>query len=511
MRLDAEVIDRTAGEGARLVALALLAEADEAAARLEGGADPEALHDYRVALRRLRTTLRAFRPWLEASVGRRDERRVKKAAALTNPARDAEVQLAWLRAQEPGTDGRRRAGLEYLRERIGERAADGAAPADVVARHRRLARRLAPRLEVYEENLRADAPGATFGAALAGQLRAQLAALRDRIEAISGPADEATAHRARIEGKRLRYLLEPLRGNPHADAREAVGHLKVLQDVLGELHDAHVLGAELGRALVDAAAESARRLHAQVYAEPGGRGAGRAPSPRPGLVALARRARERRDALHASLRAELARGTLEAISADVEGIAAALERRAGGALETERKYRLAAVPPRALEREPLEISQGWLPGERFRERVRRVRGAGGERWFRALKQGTGLRRLEAEEETSREVFETLWPLTEGRRVEKRRFRVEDGGLVWEIDEFTDRELVLAEVELPAAARDAPLPGWLAPHVVQEVTGDAAYLNENLGAGAGAVPARAGAEPRAAGRVDGGVDPSDARG
>jgi hypothetical protein len=48
-------------------------------------------------------------------------------------------------------------------------------------------------------------------------------------------------------------------------------------------------------------------------------------------------------------------------------------------------------------------------------------------------------------------------------------------------------------------------------VVQEVTGDAAYLNENLGAGAGAVPARAGAEPRTARRVDGGVDPSDARG
>ena len=82
------------------------------------------------------------------------------------------------------------------------------------------------------------------------------------------------------------------------------------------------------------------------------------------------------------------------------------------------------------------------------------------------------------------MFEAFWPLTEGRRVAKRRHRVRDGAWVWEIDEFTDRDLILAEVELPARATEVPLPEWLRPLVVREVTDDPAYLNESLASTAG---------------------------
>jgi CYTH domain-containing protein len=98
-----------------------------------------------------------------------------------------------------------------------------------------------------------------------------------------------------------------------------------------------------------------------------------------------------------------------------------------------------------------------------------------------VKRGAGGIRLEAEEETTREVFDALWPLTEGRRVSKRRRRVREGGRVWELDAFTDRELVLAEVELPARAAEVAVPEWLRPYVLRDVTGDPAYLNENLAA------------------------------
>jgi CYTH domain-containing protein len=98
-----------------------------------------------------------------------------------------------------------------------------------------------------------------------------------------------------------------------------------------------------------------------------------------------------------------------------------------------------------------------------------------------------MRRLESEEETPREVFEVLWPLTEGRRIEKRRHTVREGATAWEVDEFLDRALVLAEVELPPQAADTPLPEWLRPYLVREVTGDPEYLNENL---ARTKPARA---------------------
>ncbi len=68
---------------------------------------------------------------------------------------------------------------------------------------------------------------------------------------------------------------------------------------------------------------------------------------------------------------------------------------------------------------------------------------------------------------------------------KRRHRVPEGSLVWEIDEFTDRDLVLAEIELPARSADVPLPDWLRPLVVRDVTDDPAYLNENLATAPGA--------------------------
>jgi CYTH domain-containing protein len=125
------------------------------------------------------------------------------------------------------------------------------------------------------------------------------------------------------------------------------------------------------------------------------------------------------------------------------------------------------------------IDQGWLPGERLLERVRRVRSTDGTRYFRTVKAGGGIRRVELEEETSEEMFRALWRLTRGRRSSKRRYRVEEDGVVWEIDRFPGGKLVLAEVELSSADTPVKPPDWLAPHIVREVTGEPAYLNVNL--------------------------------
>jgi CYTH domain-containing protein len=57
--------------------------------------------------------------------------------------------------------------------------------------------------------------------------------------------------------------------------------------------------------------------------------------------------------------------------------------------------------------------------------------------------------------------------------------MQDGALTWEIDEFLDRDLVLAEVELPDPAAKFALPEWLEPFVVREVTEDPAFQNLNL--------------------------------
>jgi CYTH domain-containing protein len=148
--------------------------------------------------------------------------------------------------------------------------------------------------------------------------------------------------------------------------------------------------------------------------------------------------------------------------------------------EIERKYLLRALPERVLTADSLEIDQGYIPGVRINERIRRTRGADGVRYYRTMKLGTGMDRLELEDETTEQFFQATWPLTRGARVWKRRYLVPEGELVWEIDEFLDRSgLWLAEVELDHVDQVVTIPDWLAPVVVREVTFEKEYTNPAL--------------------------------
>ena len=66
-----------------------------------------------------------------------------------------------------------------------------------------------------------------------------------------------------------------------------------------------------------------------------------------------------------------------------------------------------------------------------------------------------------------------------RRLRKRRHRVQDGPRLWEIDEFLDRELVLAEVELPAEDVNVELPKWLKAVLIREVTNEPGFSGKDL--------------------------------
>lgn len=64
-------------------------------------------------------------------------------------------------------------------------------------------------------------------------------------------------------------------------------------------------------------------------------------------------------------------------------------------------------------------------------------------------------------------------------IEKTRYRIEHGGLTWEVDEFhgANAGLVVAECELESEAQEIDKPAWVA----EEVTGDPRYYNSNLAA------------------------------
>ncbi|HEY4129190.1 MAG TPA: hypothetical protein VGM50_01135 [Gemmatimonadaceae bacterium] len=153
--------------------------------------------------------------------------------------------------------------------------------------------------------------------------------------------------------------------------------------------------------------------------------------------------------------------------------------------EIERKYLLTALPDRVTsggELESVEVDQGYIPGERIQERIRRMRDDrdGSLCYYRTLKSGTGLERIEIEEETDEAFFVAVWPLTRGARVHKRRYYVPVDDGVWEIDAFLDRpDLVLAEFEMRDVAQHVEIPAWLAEVLVREVTEERNYTNRAL--------------------------------
>lgn len=148
--------------------------------------------------------------------------------------------------------------------------------------------------------------------------------------------------------------------------------------------------------------------------------------------------------------------------------------------EIERKYLLRALPEMPRVSGVLQIEQGYIAGEKLIERLRREQHQDGlVKYYRTVKLGTGVKRVEIEDETDRSTFEHLWQLTEGRRLRKRRHLVPNGDDLWEIDEFTDRDLVLAELEIDSEDAHIRIPEWLRVVLVREVTDERAYGNRSL--------------------------------
>jgi CHAD domain-containing protein/CYTH domain-containing protein len=485
--LSETLLDESEERAARMVALELLATARREFERFRAASDPEALHDFRVSIRRLRSWLRAQRSSLEDSVPKRAVRALEAVAQATNASRDAEVFQGWLATHQQALPARARVGANWLSARVADnlsRASEGD-PVDLSEEFSRAREALEARLPYFRltHHIARGPIGVTFAVGMAALVRQQAGALDRRLGRVHDASAAAPVHRARIAGKRLRYILEPIAGHVPGGP-ELITRLKGLQDSLGDLHDAHVWMEHVREGLEASIVEEGRQV-ATVARVDGGGGSDdegatpRRPDPRPGLIAITQLVRERAKDAFDRFAKDWSGPAAAPFFERVDAFAATLERRQPTATEIERKYLLYALPENWPEGEVQFIEQGYVPGDRLIERLRRVRTRSGERWFRTVKSGEGIIRVEIEEETTREIYDAMWPLTAGRRVSKRRYCVRDGTLVWEIDEFTDRSLVLAEVELTDADAKPELPEWLAPFVVREVTNEAEYVNANL--------------------------------
>lgn len=200
--------------------------------------DREALHDLRVALRRLRIVVRAY--GCGGAPRREALRLLAKLGEMTNLGRDTEVMLGWLAQQWPHLDPSHRSGAHHWRRMLLRAQRSGALPRKRVAR--RVARVAALLRQVP---LRRDLVALRFGEAAAQPL-ARRAVAWQRL--VGGERVSARLHGLRIEAKRLRYLLLPFR-EELAACGAAEQRLQQLQALLGEWHDGVVRRQSVQRAL----------------------------------------------------------------------------------------------------------------------------------------------------------------------------------------------------------------------------------------------------------------------
>jgi CYTH domain-containing protein len=145
------------------------------------------------------------------------------------------------------------------------------------------------------------------------------------------------------------------------------------------------------------------------------------------------------------------------------------------AVEIERKYLTSSEEWRGRD-EGLDYRQGYL--STTKERTVRVRTIGDQGYLTIKGLTIGATRAEYEYEIPvADAHEMLDELCLRPLVEKRRYRIPHGGLIWELDEFLGENdgLILAEVELESEDQQFELPPWIG----EDVTGDPRYFNANL--------------------------------
>lgn len=143
--------------------------------------------------------------------------------------------------------------------------------------------------------------------------------------------------------------------------------------------------------------------------------------------------------------------------------------------EIERKFLIAGEEWRKLAK-GIAYRQGYL--STVKERTVRVRTIN-DKGFLTIKGVTvGATRAEYEYPIpAADADEMLTNLCEKPLVEKNRYKIMQGELAWEIDEFLgdNQGLTVAEIELADESQKFEKPAWIG----SEVTGDPRYFNSNL--------------------------------
>jgi len=238
-------VDATAGEALRTIGQACLTQMAANAASLRRAAGPEGVHQLRVAVRRLRSTLATFRDIARDADVARVKAELKWLADELAPARnlDAFIQQVWrpqARAQHE-LDGMAAFGAALLSAQTG--AYRRVAAAVDSPRFRRLMLDTAAWLQAGSwagpdapAADRRDRPARAFARKALSRRRRRVLKRGESLAEM----DPAARHRLRIQAKKMRYAAEdlaPLFPEHPGRRTRFIDSLKALQDRLGLLND----------------------------------------------------------------------------------------------------------------------------------------------------------------------------------------------------------------------------------------------------------------------------------
>ena len=214
------------------------------------GSDPEALHDMRVATRRLRATMRVFRDGFDRATLAALAEEVSWLAGVLGRVRDLDVFLLWLADHEKVAGAAEGAAVRLAMEAFAATRARERQELLEVLRSERYAQLkhslqaalqpLAPQA-VSEDDTSpaADGKEQALGSFARGAIRRQLRAVRTWARRPSA-GDLERLHRLRIASKRLRYTCEFLADLFPDRLEELIATVVPVQDALGGMRDAHL-------------------------------------------------------------------------------------------------------------------------------------------------------------------------------------------------------------------------------------------------------------------------------
>jgi CHAD domain-containing protein len=219
----------------------------------EAGRTPEGVHQMRVAIRRLRSLLRVFRPACDGAALRGFDARLKALADLLGPARDWDVWIGGLGAEVAAALPQEPRIAALLRAARATRAAAYAAlrPALQGPPLRALAWEATALAETRPWRAETDTEAAARRSAPLKVFAAGVLAMRWRRMAAPGAhiaeLPDAEFHALRIKAKRMRYAAElfaPLWSR--RKAKRFLAQLAEVQEAFGLANDAVVAHALMG-------------------------------------------------------------------------------------------------------------------------------------------------------------------------------------------------------------------------------------------------------------------------